>query len=65
MDNDELLARAKRYRELAANVTDLPTRRGLLDRPEKYEALARGDDGLDDAFLTGTFKLRSSCSRRS
>ena len=52
MDSDELLARAKRYRELAASVTDQPTKRGLLDLADRYEARARGEEGLglDDAL---------------
>jgi hypothetical protein len=40
MDVPELLARAARYRDLAAAMTDAETRRGLLELAEKYEALA-------------------------
>jgi hypothetical protein len=43
-----LFARAARYRALAANVTDEPTRAGLLELAGKYEALARGIQA-DDA----------------
>ncbi len=48
MDRDELLARAKHYRELADRVTDEQTRRGLLDLAERYEALAHGDGESND-----------------
>jgi len=47
-DSAALFARAARYRALAANVTDEPTRAGLLKLAEKYEALARGTPA-DDA----------------
>jgi hypothetical protein len=50
MDSDELIALRNITRELAASVTDLPTRRGLLDLADKYEALARGDERLDNAL---------------
>jgi hypothetical protein len=39
---------SRRYRALAANVTDEPIRAGLLELAEKYEALARGTPA-DDA----------------
>jgi hypothetical protein len=37
----DLITRATRYRALAARVTDEPTRAGLRELAEKYEALAR------------------------
>jgi hypothetical protein len=48
MDAADLLARAARYRALAARVIDDQTRAGLLELAEKYEALARGVQA-DDA----------------
>jgi len=50
MDHDELHTLAKRYRALAKHVTDEPTKRGLLDLAEKYEARARGDKDLDEGL---------------
>jgi hypothetical protein len=51
MDRDECLGRAKRNRDLATRTLDQPTKQGLLDLAERYEALARGDDeGLKDAL---------------
>lgn len=50
MDRVELINRANRYRDLAARTTDQQTKQGLLDLAERYEALARGDEGLDDAL---------------
>ena len=47
MDVADLLARAERFRTLAARVTDEQTRAGLLELAERYEALAhdvREDD---------------------
>jgi hypothetical protein len=52
MDRDELLARADRYRDLATRTLDQQTKQGLLDLAERYEALARDDEGLDDDPLS-------------
>jgi hypothetical protein len=40
MDVAELLARAARYRALAAGITDEQTRVALIELAEEYEALA-------------------------
>ncbi len=48
MDRHELLGRAARYRDLATRTTDEQTKQGLLELAERYEALAREDEGLDD-----------------
>ena len=34
-------------RQIAASVTDQPTKQGLLDLAGRYEAVAREDEGLD------------------
>ena len=47
MDTDVLLERAKRYRQIAASVSDQPTKQGLLDLAGRYEAVAREDEGSD------------------
>ena len=44
----DLLARAARYRSLAANVDDEQIRAGLLELAEKCEALAREMQADDD-----------------
>jgi hypothetical protein len=43
-DTADLITRAARYRALAAHVTDEPTRAGLIELAEKYEALARSTE---------------------
>jgi hypothetical protein len=48
MDCNELLKRAKHYRELARGATDHETMQSLMYLAEKYEALAAGDEGLGD-----------------
>jgi hypothetical protein len=50
MDRTELIDRANHYRDLATQTTDQQTKQGLLDLADRYEALAREDDGLDDAL---------------
>jgi hypothetical protein len=48
MDVADLLTRAARYRVLAAEMDDEPTRAGLLELAEAYEALAREMEANDD-----------------